>query len=257
MGQQDGGADPLVSPARGVGAVYAGQDGHTQFFQFRMTEEGGTVSPSVGIHFVLFGQFYTAAVYDPDQWDMQPFGHIRDAKLIVRLSGDPGAGHDFVVETDDNGPFAVDFGQSVNDSGRALFVELRIIDCVKRAPGARVDEVFDTFPNVQLATFFKNFFREACVFDGFNRLGQLLLYPLNAFNVFLGGFHLFVGKRLAERGHFFKIRFHCSSVYTRLPVRFSNAQLIQGNDHLTDIGRPFYQLVGGGVSVITCYRVFR
>ena len=110
VGQQDGGADPLVSAARGVGAVDAGQDGHAQLFQFRMAVKGGAVAAPVGIDFLLLRQFYTAAVHDPHQGDVQSFGHIRDPKLVVRLSGYPCAGHDFIVETNDNGPFAVDFG---------------------------------------------------------------------------------------------------------------------------------------------------
>ena len=69
-------------------------------------------------------------------------------------------------------PFAVDFGQSVNDPGGAFLIELGVIEGVKRTPGAWIDEVVDAFPDIQLAAFFEDFFREACVLDGSNRLGH-------------------------------------------------------------------------------------
>ena len=75
-------------------------------------------------------------------------------------------------------------------------------------PGTWIDEVVDAFPDIQLSAFFENLFRETRIFDGFNRLGNLLFHPLNTIYVFLGSFDLLFGKGLAKRGHFFKIWFH-------------------------------------------------
>jgi len=55
VGEQDGGADPLVSAAGRVGAVNPGQDWNSILIEFRMTEKSGTGSTTTGVKFFLFG----------------------------------------------------------------------------------------------------------------------------------------------------------------------------------------------------------
>src|SRR4030042_6574907 len=71
MGQEDGRADPLVSSAGRVGSINSCQNRNAQFFQFRMSEESRSASSSVGIYFLLFWEFHTTAVDQPNQRDMK------------------------------------------------------------------------------------------------------------------------------------------------------------------------------------------
>ena len=58
---------------------------------------------------------------------MKSFCHVRDPELVICLSGDPGPCHYLVVKTDNNGPFAVDLGKAVNDTGCTLLVKQWVI----------------------------------------------------------------------------------------------------------------------------------
>ena len=71
MGQQDGGADALISAARRVGAVNAGQDGNAHLLEFGMAEEAGAASAPVGIDLLLLRQLHAGTVDQPDQGDIQ------------------------------------------------------------------------------------------------------------------------------------------------------------------------------------------
>ena len=82
VGEEDGGADALVSATGGVGAVNPGQDRDAQFFQLRMPEKGGAVSAAVGVDLFLLGQLDAAAVDQPDQGDIEPFGHVGDPRMF-------------------------------------------------------------------------------------------------------------------------------------------------------------------------------
>ena len=94
--------------------------------------EGGTAGASSGVDGFLFHQFDAAAVGEPDERDVEPFGHVGDHEDVFRLSGDPGAGHDFVVKADDDGPFAFDLADAVDDAGTPFFVVTRVVEGVQR-----------------------------------------------------------------------------------------------------------------------------
>jgi hypothetical protein len=100
MGQKDCGANALISAAGWVCAINASNNGNTQFFQFSVAKKGGTVSSPVRIHLLLIGQFYSTAIHDPYQGNMESFGHVRNSELVICLSCNPGPGHDLVVKTD-------------------------------------------------------------------------------------------------------------------------------------------------------------
>jgi len=192
MCQKYCGAYALISTAGWVCSVYARNDGYTQLFQFSMAEKGGAISSPVGINFLLLGQFYSAAVYDPHKGHMKPFGHVSNPELIICLSRDPGTGYDLVVESDDYCPFAIYFGESVYYPCRPLYICLGIVKGMEGAPGAGVDEVFKPLPDRHLASFLDDFSRYACIFYSIYGLSHLLFHFFDLCHIFLCTFLLAV-----------------------------------------------------------------
>ncbi len=137
VGQQDGGTDPLVPAAGRVGPVDPGQDRNAQLFQFGVAKEGGAVTPPVRIDLLLLGEFDPGTVDQPDQGHPQPFGQIGYPELVLGLPGDPGPGHDLVVETDQHAPLAADPGQAVDHPGHAFLVVPGIIQGMQRGRRSR------------------------------------------------------------------------------------------------------------------------
>ena len=72
VGDQDGGADPLVAAAGRVGAVDAGDHRHAAFLELGMTEEGRAVASAVRVDLFLLRQLHAAAVHDPDERHAEP-----------------------------------------------------------------------------------------------------------------------------------------------------------------------------------------
>ena len=76
VGEQYCGADALVAAAGRVGAVDAGQHRDAQLVQFGMAVKGRARTAPVGIELFLLGEFNPAAVDQPDQRDVKPFGKV-------------------------------------------------------------------------------------------------------------------------------------------------------------------------------------
>ena len=174
VGQQDGRADSLVAAAGRIGAVDPGQDGDAQLFQFGMAEKGGPVAAPVRVDLLLFGQFDPGTVDQPDQGHPEPFGQIGHPELVFGLSGDPGPGHDLVVEADQDAPLAADPGQAVDHPGHAFFIVLGIVKGMQGAEGPGIDQVFDPVPDGHLPPFMYFFRRQSGVFNPFD-LGRHFL----------------------------------------------------------------------------------
>ena len=109
------------------------------------------------------------------QRDIQPFSKVCSPKNVLGLAGQPGTGHDLVVETDHNRPFACNFSKAVNDIGGALNVVRRVEKHMKRGPGARVHDVFQPLPYGHLTALVDLFFGKPGVFN-FVHGGQNLLF---------------------------------------------------------------------------------
>ena len=118
VGKKQGRADALVAAARGVCSVDGGEDGDAELVEFGVPEEGGAVASSVRIDLLLLRELHAAAVDEPHEGAMQPFGDIGDPEDVIRLSRDPGACHNLVVKADDDAPSAVDPAKTVDNAGR-------------------------------------------------------------------------------------------------------------------------------------------
>jgi hypothetical protein len=159
VGKQDRGADALVAAAGRVGSVDGGQDGNAHLLQFGVTKKSGSAAAPVGIEFFLLGELDPAAVDQPDQRDVQTLGQVGDPQDVLILTGQPGAGEDLVVETDDDGPLAGDLAQTVDHVVGPLGVVLGVEKSVQRAPGSRINEVAQPLPNGHLPPGVYFFFR--------------------------------------------------------------------------------------------------
>jgi hypothetical protein len=151
VGEQDRGADALVSAACGVGAVDAGDDGNAFLLELRMAEEAGTLPPAVCVDLFLLGKLHAGAVNEPHERHVEPLGEVRDPQVVVGLPGDPGAGNPLVVEADEHAPLTADPGHAVDDVGLAALLAVGVVDGVQGEEHARVDDVVDPLPDRHLA----------------------------------------------------------------------------------------------------------
>jgi hypothetical protein len=178
------------------------------WFSSAWRKKGRSAAAPVGVEFLLLRQFDAAAVDQPHQGNVQPLGEVGNPQDIFALAGDPGAGHGLVVKPDDYRPFACDFSQTVKNVGIALDIVFRVIQGVKRAPGARVDEIPQPLPDRQLATGVDFFFREPGTFDLLN-VGRHIFFDLTQLVGVVSGtfYHPFI-QGAAKGRHFLKIRSH-------------------------------------------------
>ena len=147
MSKKDGGADSLVSAASRVGAVDGRQNRHPGLIELGMPEKSGARATAIRIKFFLLGQFDTAAVDQPYQRNVQPFGQVGAAENIFSLPGYPGPGVDLIVKANDNRPFTRYFGQTVKHIGGAFRIVFGVVQRVQRIPGTRVHQVLQALPD--------------------------------------------------------------------------------------------------------------
>jgi len=72
MGKKYGGADSLIPAACWICTVNSCKYGNAGLLQFSMPEKRSAATTSIGIELFLLGQFYTTAIYQPDQRNIEP-----------------------------------------------------------------------------------------------------------------------------------------------------------------------------------------
>ena len=208
---QDGRADALVAAARGVGAVDAGEDRYPGLLELGVAEEAGARAAAVGVELFLIGKLHAAAIHQPHERQVEPLGEVCHPQHVLGLTGYPGACEHFVVEADDHRPAAADPAQAVDDVGGAFLVIHRVVEAVQGHPGARVDEVFQPLPHRERATLVDLRGRQADLAASVARGCDRGLDLLQLGAAFLRAGDAVFLQRLAEAGHFFEIRSHCST----------------------------------------------
>ena len=141
----------MVAAARRVGPEDGDEDGQAHLLELRVAVERRAVAAAVRVDLLLHGQLHAGAVEHPHEGEVHALGQIGHAQDVVRLAGDPRAGHDLVVGGDDHRRLAVDLADAVDDAGGPLHVVLGIVNRVQRAPGALVHQVVEALPGGHLS----------------------------------------------------------------------------------------------------------
>ena len=173
-----------------------------------MTVEAGAAATAVGVELLLVGHFDAAALDQPDQRDMQALGDVGHPQDVLRLPRDPGAGQQFVVEADDDGPAAADLAETVDDVGGAFVVGFRIVKAVQREEAAFVDEIFDALPHRQRTALVDLGRRDTDFLARLAQAGDLSLDGLEFGAAFLRARDAVLFELPAEARHRLKIRPH-------------------------------------------------
>ena len=124
MRDQDGRGDGVIAAAGEVRAVDADDDGHAHLVELAVAIERRTAAAAVGVHLLLLVELNAGAVQHVHEGDAQALGRVAAAQQAVGLAGDPGAGELLVVARDDDGPFAVDTAEALDDANAAVLVVL-------------------------------------------------------------------------------------------------------------------------------------
>ena len=151
MRDQDGRGDGVIAAAGGVRAVDADDDGHAHLVELAVAIERRTAAAAVGVHLLLLVELNAGAVQHVHEGNAQALGRVAAAQQAVSLAGDPGARELLVVARDDDGPFAVDTAEALDDANAAVLVVLGVIEAVEGAPGAFVNELHDALHRRPLA----------------------------------------------------------------------------------------------------------
>ena len=173
-----------------------------------MPEKSGARTAAAGIKFFLLGQFYAAAVDQPDQGDVQSGGEIGASENIFSLAGEPGAGENLVVEADDDRPFSRYFVEAVNDIIGSFNVIGRIEQGVQGALGPLVNQVVEALLHGELTAGIDFFSRQPGIFYLFDGLGHPGFHLLKLADVGFRALELPGFQFLAKFLHLFKIGSH-------------------------------------------------
>ena len=123
-------ADGMISTAGRVCTKNTNQYRNTKLWELCISIEGSTTSASVRVYQMLLIKFYTGAVQQVDQRNVQAFCCICCSQQVFCLPRYPCTCQFFIIGSNNHCPFTVDSSKTFDNAGRSCLIVIRIVQAV-------------------------------------------------------------------------------------------------------------------------------